>query len=60
MFRVIKNINETGVTILLVEQNVALALDVAHYGYVMETGTITLEGSAGYLRYSDSIKNSYL
>lgn len=60
MFRVIKNINETGVTILLVEQNVALALDVADYGYVMETGLITLEGSAGYLRHSDAIKNSYL
>ncbi len=60
MFRVIKNINETGVTILLVEQNVALALDVADYGYVMETGMITLEGSAGYLRHSDAIKHSYL
>ena len=60
MFRMIKNINETGVTILLVEQNVALALDVADYGYVMETGMITLEGSAGYLRHSDAIKNSYL
>lgn len=60
MFRVIKNINETGVTILLVEQNVALALEVADYGYVIETGTITLEGSAGFLRNSDAIKNSYL
>lgn len=60
MFRVIKKINETGVTVLLVEQNVALALEVADYGYVMETGSITLEGSAGFLRNSEAIKNAYL
>lgn len=60
MFRVIKTINQTGTTILLVEQNVALALEVADYGYVLETGAIALEGSAQQLCTAESIKSAYL
>jgi branched-chain amino acid transport system ATP-binding protein len=60
VFRIIRQINADGTTILLVEPNVALALEVATYGYVMETGVITLEGDAETLRQSSSIQASYL
>jgi branched-chain amino acid transport system ATP-binding protein len=60
MFRIIRQINANGTTILLVEQNVVLALEVATYGYVMETGVITLEGDAETLRQSSAIQASYL
>lgn len=60
MFRIIRQINANGTTILLVEQNVALALDAASYGYVMETGAITLAGPAGELAHSEAIRASYL
>ena len=60
MFQIIRDIHQRGTTILLVEQNVALALEIADYGYVMETGVITLEGSAAELRESTAISASYL
>ncbi|CPK18768.1 high-affinity branched-chain amino acid transporter ATP-binding protein [Bordetella pertussis] len=60
MFRIIRQINANGATILLVEQNVALALDAASYGYVMETGAITLAGPAAELAHSEAIRASYL
>jgi branched-chain amino acid transport system ATP-binding protein len=60
VFRIIRQINANGTTILLVEPNVALALEVATYGYVMETGVITLEGDAETLRQSSTIQASYL
>jgi len=60
MFRIIRQINANGTTILLVEQNVALALDAASYGYVMETGAITLAGPAAELAHSEAIRASYL
>ena len=45
IFSIIKEINEQGTTILLVEQNANIALSIAHRAYVMETGSIILEGS---------------
>jgi branched-chain amino acid transport system ATP-binding protein len=49
-----------GKTILLVEQNANLALQVAHYGYVMETGKITHEAVCKALREDDAIRRAYL
>lgn len=57
---IIKTINDEGVTILLVEQNANLALKIAHYGYVCETGCITLEGSGSELLNDESVKAAYL
>ena len=50
----------TGVTILLVEQNANLALASAHYGYVLETGKIILEGSAKELAQNEEVKKTYI
>ena len=50
----------TGITILLVEQNANLALASAHYGYVLETGKIILEGSAKELAQNEEVKKAYL
>ncbi len=52
--------NERGLTVLLVEQNAALALDIADHGYVMENGRIVLEGPAASLRQNSDIKEFYL
>jgi len=61
IFRMIERINrEDGVTIFLVEQNAHLALRVAHRGYVMENGLITLEGSADSLLKNEEVKRAYL
>jgi len=60
IFRVIKEINAEGTTILLVEQNAHMALMTANRGYVMETGRIVLEGSAEQLRDNADIKEFYL
>lgn len=60
IFRIIKDINETGTTILLVEQNASMALGVAHHAYVMETGAIVLSGTGAELAQSDGIKKAYL
>jgi len=60
IFRVIKEINSEGTTILLVEQNAHMALMTAHRGYVMETGSIVLEGAADALLKRDEIKKAYL
>ena len=60
IFRVIREINEEGTTILLVEQNAHMALVTAHYGYVMETGKIALEGQTDVLLKSDEVKKAYL
>ena len=51
---------ERGLTVLLVEQNAALALDIADHGYVMENGRIVLEGPADALRQNSDIKEFYL
>lgn len=57
---IIKTVNAEGMTILLVEQNANLALKIAHLGYVMETGHITLQGTGAELLNDDSVKAAYL
>jgi branched-chain amino acid transport system ATP-binding protein len=60
IFNIIKEINKNGVTILLIEQNANMALKVADYGYVLETGRITLHGPAKELRSNEEVKRAYL
>ncbi|HEX9986304.1 MAG TPA: ABC transporter ATP-binding protein [Thermoanaerobaculia bacterium] len=60
IFRVIREINAEGTTILLVEQNAHMALVTAHRGYVMETGRIVLTDSTKALLASDRVKKAYL
>ena len=60
IFETIQGINREGVTILLVEQNAAIALAVSHRGYVLETGTIILEGKASDLAGNDLVRQAYL
>ena len=60
IFAIIKTINSAGTTILLVEQNAGLALQVAHRAYVMETGSIVLSGTGAELMESDEIRKAYL
>jgi branched-chain amino acid transport system ATP-binding protein len=56
----IRQINEEGVSVLLVEQNAAMALDLASYGYVMENGKIVADGTAEELRKDEDIREFYL
>jgi branched-chain amino acid transport system ATP-binding protein len=60
IFEIIAQLNQTGVTILLVEQNALKALDVAHRGYVIQTGEIALDGPAAALRADPSVRQAYL
>ena len=61
IFEKIVELNKmTGITILLVEQNANIALSVADYGYVMETGIITLEGDARSLAQNEAVRKAYL
>ncbi|MCX7569922.1 ABC transporter ATP-binding protein [Tumebacillus sp. DT12] len=60
IFSIIKEINESGTTVLLVEQNANMALSIAHRAYVIETGKIVLAGDAKELADSDEIKKAYL
>lgn len=60
IFDIIANINATGTTILLVEQNANMALQVASRAYVMETGKIVLSGEAATLLASDEVRQAYL
>jgi branched-chain amino acid transport system ATP-binding protein len=60
IFRTIKEINEEGVTILLVEQNAKAALRLSHRGYVLENGTIKLQGSGEDLLHNEDVKKAYL
>jgi branched-chain amino acid transport system ATP-binding protein len=60
IFDTIRDINGRGVTILLVEQNAAMALTIAHRGYVLETGTIALAGDAAALRDNPEVRSAYL
>lgn len=60
IFEFITNIARQGVTILLVGQNVNYTLQVSHYGYVMETGRITLEGTSQTLMDNEFVRRSYL
>lgn len=60
IFKIIKEIHASGTTILLVEQNARKALAVADKAYVLETGSIVLEGPANELRNNDQIRKAYL
>jgi branched-chain amino acid transport system ATP-binding protein len=60
IFEIVKEINEQGTTILLVEQNALMALDTADRGYVMETGTIALTDDAKALRDNEQVRKTYL
>lgn len=60
IFEIIQDINSQGTTILLVEQNANMALSIAHRAYVLETGSIVLEGPAKELAQSEDIKKAYL
>lgn len=60
IFNVIKLLNESGTTVLLVEQNARAALGVAHHSYVLERGEIVLEGLAGELLNNPKVKEVYL
>ncbi len=60
IFSIIKDINQTGTTILLVEQNAHMALSIAHKAYVLETGRIILSGDAKELAASEEIRKAYL
>lgn len=60
IFDIIKEINKLGTTILLIEQNANKALKVADYGYVLETGNITMEGKGLELLQNEKIKDAYL
>ncbi|MFQ6080445.1 MAG: ABC transporter ATP-binding protein [Candidatus Bathyarchaeia archaeon] len=60
LFKMIKKINEEGITILLVEQNVRHALELTDRGYVLETGRIILEGGGTQLIESEYVKKAYL
>jgi branched-chain amino acid transport system ATP-binding protein len=60
IFEAVKDINRQGTTILLVEQNAFMALNIADRGYVLQTGTITLEGNAAELQANEDVKRAYL
>ncbi|MDD4344263.1 MAG: ABC transporter ATP-binding protein, partial [Eubacteriales bacterium] len=60
IFDIIKELNSIGITILLVEQNAKMALSIADYAYVLETGKIVLEGKGKDLADSDEIQKAYL
>jgi branched-chain amino acid transport system ATP-binding protein len=59
-FRIIKDVHESGVAILMVEQNATMALSIADRGYVLSTGEIVLSGAASELLQSDDLKRAYL
>jgi branched-chain amino acid transport system ATP-binding protein len=57
---IIKNINQTGVTVLLVEQNIGLALRVAKQGYALQVGKVVLQGDIEIFKSADIVKRAYL
>jgi branched-chain amino acid transport system ATP-binding protein len=60
IFETIQKLNAEGITILLVEQNAAMALSIAHRGYVLETGNVVLEGSGKELLVNERVRKTYL
>ena len=60
IFDIIKELNEQGTTILLVEQNASMALSIAHRAYVLETGRITMSGNANDLLHDERVRKAYL
>ncbi len=59
-FKIIKELNDSGITVLIVEQNANKVLKIAHRGYVIDTGNIIIEGTAENLRENDVVKKAYL
>ena len=60
IFEIIKQLNQEGMTILLVEQNAKMALSIAHRAYVLETGKIVLQGKASDMLENDNVRKAYL
>jgi branched-chain amino acid transport system ATP-binding protein len=60
IFRILRTVNQEGVSILLVEQNAHLALGLAHWAYVLETGELVMEGTGKELLASEDIRKAYL
>ena len=60
IFNIIQEINDSGTTVLLVEQNANMALSIADYAYVLETGRIALSGTAKELSSSEEVRKAYL
>lgn len=60
IFSIIREINDSGITVLLNEQNANMALKIADYGYVLETGTITMTGTGRELLEDEAVKEAYL
>jgi branched-chain amino acid transport system ATP-binding protein len=60
IFDIIKQLNEQGTTILLVEQNALMALSIAHRGYVLQTGKIVLSDTAENLKKNEMVQHAYL
>lgn len=60
IFEIIKQLNQEGMTILLVEQNAKMALSIAHHAYVLETGKIVLQGKASDMLENDNVRKAYL
>ena len=60
IFSIIRTINESGITVLLVEQNANMALKIAHQGFVLETGVITMTGTGEELLKDERVKEAYL
>jgi branched-chain amino acid transport system ATP-binding protein len=60
IFDIIRTINETGTTVLLVEQNALMALGIARRGYILQTGEVVLSDSADQLRTDPAVRKAYL
>lgn len=60
IFEIIKEINKSGVTVLLIEQNANMALKASDYAYVLETGRLSMEGSGEELLSNEAIREAYL
>lgn len=61
IYNIIKRFNtESKTSVLLVEQNVRIALSIAHYGYVMENGRVVLDGSADFMKNNEDVKEFYM
>ena len=60
MFGLLESLKQAGLTLLIVEQNTRVALDIADYGYVMENGHIVMEGAASDLAANEDVREFYL
>ena len=60
IFSIIRDVNRTGVTVLLVEQNAKMALELANRAYVLETGSVAMSGDADELANNEQVREAYL